>query len=216
MEGTFSVGIKVVIFDLDGTLFDTRRDIVAAVNRARQFFSLPPLDPEQVISMVGYGMEKLAAAAFQQTGVPVQEAYGRILEDYRAHPADLAFPYPGVVELLPRLKPSRAIVSNKPRFLVEILLERYRLGSCFDPILGGDSLPRIKPDPLAVQIVRKRYDVALQELLMVGDHVPDIEMARRAGIRSVYCRYGFFGGSPEGADFYIESFEELANLLERI
>jgi len=95
-----------------------------------------------------------------------------------------------------------------------MLLGLTKLESYFDFVAGGDTFEARKPDPMGVHFLLDRYSISRDEAVMVGDHAPDIEMAKRAGIRSVYCNYGFFGKDTVGADFTIDSFEELVNIPE--
>lgn len=208
--------IRVIVFDFDGTLFDTRRDIADAVNFARRHFGLPELSLDEVTGMVGWGVQHLAERAFAGTDVPVEEALAKIMEYYTAHPGDKAVPYPGVRETLPRLPKPRVIVSNKPVELIRRMLEQEGLEGEFDLVIGGDSFSVRKPDPFLIRYLQARYHAATNEILVVGDHAPDIEMARRAGCPSVFCRYGFFGTDEVGADYAIERFAELPFILEAV
>ncbi len=210
------MAIKVLIFDLDGTLFDTREDIIDAVNYARAAFGLPLLTGKAIVSMVGNGMGMLAARAFEGTSVSEEAGRERIMEYYEVHAADKARPFPGVVKTLPSLLSPRVVISNKPKRLVDDLLEKNGMTGWFDFVAGGDTFERRKPDPLAVDFVRDRYRVSAQEILVVGDHWPDIEMAKRAGAKSVYCNYGFFGHDTVGADYRIDCFDELPGILAEL
>jgi phosphoglycolate phosphatase len=208
--------IKTIVFDLDGTLFDTRQDIADAVNYARRAFQLEELSTSEIVTMVGYGVDQLAARSFVGTGVPADLALEAILKYYLAHPADKATLYPGVLETLPLLKPRKAIVSNKPYRLLRDLLDQSGVGHFFELLVGGDTFSRKKPDPEALFHVMERFCVLAGEVLVVGDHTPDIEMARRVGSPCVYCRYGFFGRDEAGADCQIDSFAELPGVIQRI
>jgi len=207
--------MQVILFDLDGTLFDTRKDIANAVNFARRRYSLPELPLDQVTAMVGDGVPILAERAFGGTGVSLEEAVDSILEYYLAHPADESAPYPGVKETLPRIEPIKTIVSNKPENLVRELLNQHELDRYFDFVAGGDTFPEKKPSPVSLRYILSRYSIGENDILVVGDHQPDIQMARTCGVRSVYCNYGFFGRDVVGADFAIDSFPEILDILER-
>lgn len=207
--------MMILALDLDGTLFDTRHDITDAVNASRQSFDLPELTLLEVTAMVGHGINVLAEKAFQDSMVDIALARRRIMDYYALHPTDKAEPYPGVLETLPKLQATLTVVSNKPKVLVDALLERHAITDCFDFVAGGDTFPRKKPDPAALCFLLERYGVTRSEILVVGDHTPDIEMARSAGVRSVFCNYGFFGRDEVGADHCIDSFPELAGILEK-
>lgn len=208
--------MKLLCFDLDGTLFDTRQDIADAVNRARLEFELPELSVPQVTSMVGHGISALARKAFQDSDVDPSLARKLILDYYQRHPADKATLYPGVRETIPILKYVLTVVSNKRKVLVDALLEKHGLTQYFDFVAGGDTFKAKKPDPGAIDFLLERFQAAPAEVLVIGDHSPDIEMAKRSSVRSVFCRYGFFGKDEVGADFQIDSFPELLTILENI
>jgi phosphoglycolate phosphatase len=208
--------MKVLCFDLDGTLFDTRQDIADAVNHARREFQLPEFSVPQVTSMVGHGISALAERAFRDSDVDPLLAREGILNYYSLNPTEKAKPYPGVHETIPILDYFLAVVSNKRKLLVDALLEKHGLTQYFDFVAGGDTFKEKKPDPEAIHFLLQRYQVTRAEILVIGDHSPDIEMAKRAGVQSVFCRYGFFGVDRVGADFQIDAFPELLPLLDRI
>ncbi|HUV13772.1 MAG TPA: HAD-IA family hydrolase, partial [Acidobacteriota bacterium] len=100
--------------------------------------------------------------------------------------------------------------------LVEALLKEHGLADSFAFVAGGDTFAERKPDPMAVEFILKRYGVTRDEVIVVGDHSPDIEMAKRAGVSSVYCNYGFFGDDSVGADLCIDALDELPGVLARL
>ncbi|MFZ0430645.1 MAG: HAD-IA family hydrolase [Acidobacteriota bacterium] len=208
--------IKVVVFDFDGTLFDTRADITDAVNFARRQFGLSEHSIEAVTGMVGYGVEVLAERAFQDSDVSTAEALPVVLEYYRAHPGDKAVPYPGVRETLPKIEAIRTIVSNKPEQLIRTILQAHSLETLFRYVAGGDTFSVRKPDPFPIRFIQAEFNTTTDEILIVGDHVPDLEMARRTGAHSVFCRYGFGHLSADGAQFEIDRFSQILDVLEQL
>ncbi len=208
--------MKILIFDLDGTLFDTRRDIANAVNQVRKTFRLPILSLSQITTMVGHGVAELARRAFLDTSVDTAFACELILDYYKQHPTDTARLYPGVRETIPKLQMIRTIVSNKPKVLVDALLEKHRITRYFDFVAGGDTFEKRKPDPAAIYFLLDHYQVLPDQILVVGDHALDIQMAKQVPVQSVFCNYGFFGKDEVGADYQIDSFPELLAVLARI
>ena len=209
--------IKIVVFDLDGTLFDTRADIVNAVNHGRASLGLPALEFDRVVSMVGNGVEILAERAFRDSTVPPEEAVARILSYWGPDTPETAQLYPGVKETLPKIGKILTIVSNKPSNLVDSLLEKNQIRQYFDYIAGGDTFDRLKPDPMAITFLKEKYQIEDPgQMIVVGDHRPDVQMAQTAGVASVYCNYGFFGKDTEGADYAIDSFSNLPDLIRAI
>jgi phosphoglycolate phosphatase len=210
------MSIDLIVFDCDGTLFDTRQDIADAVNYARRHFDLRPLSLQEVTRMVGNGIAVLAQRAFADTSVAWEMARDEILVYYLAHPTSKAQLYPNVRETLSLLDRTCAVISNKPKPLVEKLLRKHRLEHYFSDVVGGETFERKKPDPMPLRYLMQKYKVEADRALVVGDHSPDTLMAQSAGVRSVYCRYGFFGRDAIGADFQIDEISELLGVLERI
>ena len=210
------MSVKVIVFDLDGTLFDTRADIVNAVNRARASFGLEPLDFDRVVAMVGNGVKVLAERVFRDSDIGLELGHGRIMEFYSPDGPSTAPLYPGVAETLPQFSAHLAIVSNKPTELVHALLKKKGLDTRFEYVAGGDTFANLKPDPEALNFIMEHFQVTPKEVLVVGDHSPDIEMARAAGAVSAYCNYGFFGEDRVGANFTVDSFPELLQVVGRI
>jgi phosphoglycolate phosphatase len=208
--------MKMIVFDLDGTLFDTRQDIANAVNYARRQFKCPELSLQQITKMVGHGITLLTERAFEDSHVDLTTARKTILDYYKLHPTDTARLYSGVRETISKLECIKAIVSNKPKLLVEALLKEHGVRPYFHFVAGGDSFPAKKPDPCAIHFLMEKYQVLPSEILVVGDHEPDIQMAKNAKVQSVFCNYGFFGKDEIGADYEIDSFPELLRILDQI
>jgi phosphoglycolate phosphatase len=204
---------QLVAFDFDGTLVDTSGDIAAAVNAARISFGLAEMAPPEIIRFVGHGIGSLAEEVFRNTGVSPQEAMDRMLEYYIRRPFDHARLYSGVRELLPEIPAVRTIVSNKPRSLVVAALSHFQIADLFEHVIGGDTFPRRKPDPMALQYLMDRYEATAPDTLVVGDHEPDVEMARAVGAACAYCRYGFFGSTSVECEYTLDHFGDLKALF---
>lgn len=204
---------QLVAFDFDGTLVDTSGDIAAVVNAARVSFGLPEMEPPEIIRFVGHGIVPLAEEVFRHTGISPQEAVDRMMSYYSRRPFDHSRLYPGVRELLPEIPAIRTIVSNKPRSLIVAALSHFQISELFVQVIGGDTFPRRKPDPMALQYLMGRYEAAAPNTLVVGDHQPDIEMARAAGAACAYCRYGFFGSTALECDYTLDHFGDLKALF---
>ncbi len=208
-----------LIFDLDGTLIDSRRDITTAVNRMREGHGLPPLALEQVVTMVGEGARLLVERALP--AIPperIDEALAIYLNHYRRVCLDETRPYPGIVEMLDRLAPAYplALLSNKGEELSRMVLRGLGLDRFFREVLGGDSLPSRKPDPAGLRLLAGRLGVPVEGVMLVGDTRIDAETARNAGCSFVLVEWGF--PRPPGvdalpADLRIERAEELVSAL---
>jgi phosphoglycolate phosphatase len=184
-----------LVFDLDGTLIDSRRDITTAINRMRAEMGRPPLSLEQVVTMVGEGAKLLV---FRALGGDVPEqvlerALATYLEHYRQVCLDTTHPYPGVEALLQAVagRYPLALLSNKGEALSRRILDGLNLSRYFREILGGDSLPTRKPDPGGLLHLARRLEVPPERLLMVGDTWVDAVTARDAGCPFAFVEWGF-------------------------
>ena len=186
---------SALVFDLDGTLIDSRRDITTAINRMRADLGLPPLVLEQVVTMVGEGARLLVERALGPFFPPdqVDEALERYLGYYGDVCLDETRPYPGVEEMLAELagRYPLALLSNKGEALSRKILDGLGLAARFREVLGGDSLPTRKPDPTGLQVLADRLGVPVEDLMLVGDTWVDAETARNAGCLFALVEWGF-------------------------
>lgn len=187
-----------LVFDLDGTLIDSRRDITTAINGMRADLGLPPLVLEQVVTMVGEGARLLVerALAPENPGFPpdqVDQALERYLGYYWDVCLEQTRPYPGVEEMLEELsgRYPLALLSNKGEALSRKILDGLGLAGRFREILGGDSLPTRKPDPAGLRVLAGRLGVPVEDLMLVGDTWVDAETARNAGCPFALVEWGF-------------------------
>jgi phosphoglycolate phosphatase len=184
-----------LVFDLDGTLIDSRRDITTAVNRLRAGLGLPPLALEQVITMVGEGARLLVERALGPGFPPdeIDRALERYLADYWHVCLETTRAYPGVDVMLAELagRYPLALLSNKGEALSRRILDGLGLTAHFREILGGDSLPTRKPDPAGLHLLADRLGLPVERLLLVGDTWVDAETARNAGCPFALVEWGF-------------------------
>jgi phosphoglycolate phosphatase len=182
-----------LVFDLDGTLIDSRRDITTAVNRTRAELGLPPLALEQVVTMVGEGARRLVERALPERPGDVDQALACYLEHYWEVCLDTTLAYPGVPEMLAALvrRYPLALLSNKGEALSHKILDGLGLSGYFPEILGGDSLPTRKPDPAGLRLLADRLKIPVERLLLVGDTWIDAETARNAGCVFALVEWGF-------------------------
>jgi phosphoglycolate phosphatase len=204
------------VFDLDGTLIDSRRDIADAANDLLTACGLAPLGEERIGRMVGDGAAVLVARAFAAYGIdPPPDALPRFLTLYDARLTDHTRPYPGIVDTLTALRSrgsSLALLTNKPHRATTTILDRLELARFFEPalVVGGDGpLPR-KPDPRGLQALMARSGADAASTLLVGDSVIDWKTAHAAATSICVAKYGFgFEDFPVDrlgpADFWVES-----------
>ncbi|MEA2692519.1 MAG: phosphoglycolate phosphatase [Acidobacteriota bacterium] len=184
-----------LVFDLDGTLIDSRRDITTAINRMRGGYGLPPLGLEQVVSMVGEGARVLIERAVGGELPPeeLDPALRRYLALYDEVLLDTTQPYLGVPEMLAALAGvyPMALLSNKGEAPSRRILEGLGLAPLFRLILGGDSLPTRKPDPAGLRLAAERLGVPAENLMLIGDTRIDALTAQAAGSLFGLVEWGF-------------------------
>jgi phosphoglycolate phosphatase len=209
--------IKLIIFDLDGTLVDSSVDITNALNYAIGPYGLEKLTVARTISLVGEGVTSLIGKLLGESAADRKNfVLNRFLDYYSEHLADFTVPYPGVRETLEMLGVYRkAVISNKREDLSKRLLENLELSEYFDFIWGSDSVPEKKPSPVPVLEMLKKVGCGPEEAVMVGDSNFDVEAGRAAGVGTVAVSYGFrAAGLLKDADFIIDSMTELPSRLE--
>jgi phosphoglycolate phosphatase len=212
-------GIRLVVFDLDGTLVDSSRDLATAVNAtlARLVPGTPELPHDQVRSFIGDGARilltrSLAAAGLDRTP---EQALPLFLEAYSDCLLDSTRLYPGIPEALAALaNRTLAVLTNKPGELSRRLLEGLGVRSRFAQVLGGDEIVR-KPDPSGLLRLLRESDVPAEAAVMVGDSANDVGTARAAGVASVGVSWGFDTERllAAGPDRLVERPEDLLRIL---
>lgn len=193
---------RLVVFDLDGTLIDSRKDLADSVNALLVECGTAPLPEEQVGRMVGDGAATLVARAFDASGRPrPANALHRFLAIYAERLTVHTRPYEAIPETLATLREraTLAVLTNKPLASSATILERLRLAAFFDPalVVGGDGPFARKPDPAGLQWLMARTGIEAASTILVGDSVIDWRTARAAGTSICVATYGFgFEGFP--------------------
>jgi phosphoglycolate phosphatase len=215
---------QCLLFDLDGTLVDSRADLINSVNLMLAEFGREPLPDARVLKFVGDGARLLVERALRadQDGAPpgcdVDHALEVFRRHYSEHLLDQTRVYPEVEQTLARLDHiPKAVVTNKPYEFTTSLLEGVGLSSYFEVVIGGDCLSERKPSPLMLFEAARRCGVHSSDCLMVGDSRVDVEAGRAANMKT--CGYipGFRGRTElvdAGVDYVIERFGELCALVE--
>lgn len=195
--------VDAVLLDLDGTLLDTAPDLVTAANAMLADLSRPPLPAEHVISFVGKGAERLVHRVLtgdldgQADPAMMSRAMPRFLAHYERENGRQTRPYPGVHEGLATMRARGlrlACVTNKPQRFTDSLLAHTGLARFFELVLGGDALPRRKPDPLPMLHACERLGVPPERAIVIGDSLNDAQAARAAGIPVLLVPYGYNEG----------------------
>ena len=215
--------IKLVIFDLDGTLIDSELDLAASVNAMLRHYGRKELPVKVIDTYIGDGAPMLIRRAL---GDPsdrefLQEALNYFLAYYRDHKLDNTYPYDGIKEALrqvgsaERFTRKLAVLTNKPVRASQGILAGLGLSDYFFQVYGGNSFETKKPDPFGANTLLREAGTTAEETVMVGDSGADILTARNAGLWSVGVTYGFSPQSLEQVppDVLVDSPAELALAL---
>ena len=220
--------IRLLVFDLDGTLIDSRLDLIHSVNATLRHFERPELDGDVIASYVGDGAPVLVRRALAgQAGNGVDEVLFRdaleyFLGYYRLHKLDHTTVYDGIPETLAALaRPSNgvqrlmAVLSNKPVRPSQDIVQALGLGDFFVRVYGGNSFPTKKPDPLGARTLLEETGVAPGEALIIGDSSIDVQTGRNAGVWTCGVTYGYGAQTLEkvSPDLVIDDLRELPPLL---
>jgi phosphoglycolate phosphatase len=206
----------LIIFDLDGTLIDSTKDLVISVNAMREHLGMAPIDPLLIHSYIGNGAAMLVRRSLgtQVSDEITDRGFDYFLKYYLAHALDNTRCYDGIPELLLELSAQRhklAILTNKPAKISTDILSGLRISQYFFRVYGGDSLFARKPDPEGIRMLREEARETVGNTLMVGDSAVDVQTARNAGIRCCGVNWGIQPESFElnPPDFLIQSPREL-------
>ena len=206
--------LKLLVFDLDGTLIDSAQDLCNSVNAALAQAGLAPLPERDIAGFVGNGAPMLmrrsldlaAATDPDRDRNPIDDAlfdscYNYFLKYYREHKLDFTYAYDGVLESLAALRSlhdapgqtprSMAVLTNKPVRPARGICEGLGMADYFVRIYGGDSFPAKKPDPLGLSTLMEETGARPDETVMIGDSKVDVQTARNAGAWSIGCLFGF-------------------------
>jgi len=210
--------MRAAFFDLDGTLIDSRADLAATVNHTRRDLGLPEKSVEEVIAQVGRGARYLLTHAIPERAQDADELLKLFLGHYGEHMLDHCALYPGVVETLEELR-SRGyllgINTAKPAFATRAILEHFGLTDFFgEAVIAGGDCPEMKPSaaPLLACALRMGGHRVTPDDWMVGDNWTDMECARNAGVRGIFCDFGFGLLNDAPCDDRIRCFSELLSL----
>ncbi|HWI40911.1 MAG TPA: HAD-IA family hydrolase [Verrucomicrobiae bacterium] len=209
--------MKLVIFDLDGTLVDSLQDLAEATNHMRGQFGLPPLTAVRIRDFIGRGARELVRQALEEApGADLDAGLSTFLTYNSDHIAAHTEPYPGVRETLTQLQaPGRvfAVASNKTEALCRKLLGVLELDGFFAAVMGADSHVEKKPLPGPLLFLMQRFGALPHETVMVGDSINDIAAGRAAGVVTVGCSFGY-GDFREiaDADYRVTAFHQIAEL----
>ena len=211
--------IQLVVFDLDGTLADTKKDLALSVNAMREHMGFSHLPLEVVTSYVGHGVTVLVKRVLgdKASDGDVEKGLAFFLDYYGRHLLDNTVAYPGVREALEELGNRKlAILTNKPTRFSRAVISGLGLAPYFFEIYGGDSFPLKKPDPMGIKTLMNRVAIPAEKTLMVGDSDTDVLTGRNAGVWTCGVTYGFGPQALEeaGPDLLLQDMRDLPLILD--
>src|SRR5438876_8866810 len=186
--------VHALIFDLDGTLIDSKRDLILSVNAMLREMGREELHEDTISGYIGYGAPQLMGRALGNgtTEEEREQALKFFLAHYEEHKLDSTCAYPGVPEALDQLAGfSLAVLTNKPVRVSIRILGGLGLAKYFRAVYGGNSFETKKPDPLGAQAILREFGAAPAEAILIGDSDVDVQTARNAGIFAGAVNYGF-------------------------
>jgi phosphoglycolate phosphatase len=210
--------IRALIFDLDGTLIDSKRDLIHSVNAMLREMGRAELAEETISGYIGHGAPQLVGRALGENAAEAekQRALQFFLAYYEEHKLDSTCAYPGVAEALERLRAlPMAILTNKPVRISVRILEALGLAKYFRLVYGGNSFETKKPDPLGANTILRELKAEAGDAILVGDSEVDVQTARNAGTFAAAVNYGFgvHDRAAYPADVYFDRLNDLAEML---
>jgi len=215
--------IKGIFFDLDGTLFETAPQLALAINRMLEDLKMKTLPEEKISNFIGKGADNLIRKSIKlSSNKDANEFFVDALDSFHSHYEQIAqnsLPYEGVMETIYFLKTKGlklACITNKPSIFTDKILSESGLSQYLDLILSGDSLVKMKPDPLPIIYSCEFFNIKSSEAIMVGDSMNDIEAGSSAGTYVVTVPYGYQSGEKiesSKVDLAINNFRDIQSIV---
>jgi phosphoglycolate phosphatase len=212
--------VRALIFDLDGTLIDSKLDLILSVNAMLHEMGREQLHEDTISGYIGHGAPQLVAQALgnNSTQPEREQALKFFLAYYEDHKMDSTRAYPGVPEALQHLAAfPMAILTNKPVRVSNRILEELGLAKYFRAVYGGNSFETKKPDPHGAHTILREFGAGPAEAILIGDSEVDVQTARNAGTFAAAVNYGFgtHDRVAHPADIYLDRLPDLVSLLTR-
>jgi phosphoglycolate phosphatase len=223
VTGSTERGAAAVVWDLDGTLVDSAADIASSLNRLLVENDLDALDEGRIRTMIGEGVAVLIRRGFDAHGVTpegtrLERLVERFLVIYSEDATAATSLFPGALEALQTLGDAglrQAICTNKPEAITRQVLDGLGIAEYFDVVVGGDTLPRNKPDPLPLRTALAGLGVTPEQALMVGDSAIDVLTAHAAGVAVAFVSFGYGPApvEPHRPDYRIDALTDLPTVV---
>jgi phosphoglycolate phosphatase len=213
--------VRALIFDLDGTLIDSKHDLILSVNAMLREMGREGLHEDTIAGYIGHGAPQLVGRLLGEGATEEERGHALkyFLSYYEDHKMDSTCAYPGVPEALEQLaRYPMAILTNKPVRISMRILEGLGLAKYFCGVYGGNSFRTKKPDPLGAHTILRQLVVAAREALLIGDSEVDVQTARNAGTLAATVNYGFgtHDRVAHPADLYLDRLTDLPPLLRNL
>ncbi len=210
-----------ILFDLDGTLIDSGKDLAIAVNHALSCLNLANLEIDEILSYVGDGVQLLIKRSILKAGASdddLKQALQIFLDFYRKNCTVHTVTYDNVIETLNELSKNYklAVLTNKGEEIAKIILNQLNMSHLFKAIIGGDTLSVKKPNPLVVEHLSNILDTPIDKMIMVGDHHTDLNTAKNANIPSIFCNFGIGHTDNLKADETVNNFQEIKQVVKTL
>lgn len=207
---------RCIVFDLDGTLAHTVKDIANSVNLTRKDYGLEELDLDVIIGYTGDGALKLLQRSFSDHEIDWEEGLQKMIRHYAENPVIHTTLYPGVKEGLAKLKEHGfflATVTNKPGIVAREILQVLAIDIFMDDVIGGGDGFALKPDPEVMFHLLKKYDCAAEDSWVLGDNHTDMYSASNAAMKGAYATWGFGFQGESPCDVKVDTFEQFTDLM---
>ena len=212
--------IKLVIFDLDGTLVDSKYDLTDAVNFTRKHYGFSPLSVDKVASYLGSGITALVKSVLSELKDENFDVAVKIFKDnYVQHLTDKTLPYKDVKEMLSNIPQQKVLLSNKDEKFSKQILDTLGLSQFFTEIYGGDSFKEKKPSPLPIYEIMKKFYLNKENIVMIGDGANDIMVGKNAGVKTIGVLYGYSSQqqlNDLAPDYQANTPKDIINIINNI
>jgi len=213
--------IKILFFDVDGTLFDSLKDIVNSVNHSLNLIGIPPLSADIIKNFTGDGSRELIRKSLfsyynddEKVKNCMDEVLGQYMEYYKSHYTVYTTPYPNVISTLEKLETINVVYTNKPLILTEKLISGFNMSKYFKKVIAPETYNVRKPNPMPINETLKEYSLTNNEAMIIGDSPYDMLCGENANIKKCFAAFGYSKiENIKSYDFLIDNFNEILDII---